>query len=248
MTKLSLILLASCVLSTEAAPAPNSPEKTKPAAASPAAPKPSAAAKAKTPEPEATPAPKKRGLMGRVFGKKETPEATPPATPPATPAPQAAPAPRTGRKSRPADDSQESPAARSKKADPEKAAAQKAQATEPSPEKAANAQPATTKGKKGAKTPVAAVKKPGNEPPVTTDPEVLEKWKLSEAKTKALEDPELRAIKSKADAAVSDEESRKTLRIYNKALFSKIREIDPSIKERADRMEVAILKQLSETE
>ncbi|MDB6173585.1 MAG: hypothetical protein JWL59_2896 [Chthoniobacteraceae bacterium] len=245
MTKLSLILLASCVLSTEAAPAPNSPEKTKPAAASPAAPKPSAAAKAKTPEPEATPEPKKRGLMGRVFGKKETPEATPAATP----APQAAPTPRTGRKSRPADDSQESSTAKSKKADPEKAAAQKAQATESSPEKAANAQPATTtRGKKGAKTPVAAVKKPGNEPPATTDPEVLEKWKLSEAKTKALEDPELRAIKSKADAALSDEESRKTLRIYNKALFSKIREIDPSIKERADRMEIAILKQLSETE
>jgi hypothetical protein len=245
-------LLTVCLLSINAARAldPNTSDKSKLAANSPAAAKPAAAAKAQTPEPEATPAPKKRGLIGRVFGKKSAPEATPPAATPATPAPQATPAPKVSRKTRSADAAKETSTAKSKKPDTEKAVSEKAPtaAEKPAPEKAAESPAVTSKGKKGAKTPVAAVKKPENQPPDTTDPEVLEKWKLGEAKTKALEDPELRAIKSKADAAATDEESRKTLRIYNKALFSKIRQIDPSIKERADRMEVAILKQLADSE
>ncbi len=115
------------------------------------------------------------------------------------------------------------------------------------------AEPAPAKTKKGAKATAQATAKkpatpPANEPPDTQDPEVLEKWKLTEAKSKALEDAELREIKNKADAATTDEESRRTLRIYNKALFSKIREIDPSIKERANLLEAAILKQLSDTQ
>ena len=84
------------------------------------------------------------------------------------------------------------------------------------------------------------------EPPADADPETKEKFQLELAKSKALGDPEIISLKAKADNATTDEESRKALRIYNKALFDKIRKIDPSVSERADRLEELILKRLNE--
>ena len=82
------------------------------------------------------------------------------------------------------------------------------------------------------------------EPPEGADPEVKEKYHFEVAKIKASEDPQVQSLKAKADDAATDEESRKALRAYNKALFDKIRKIDSSVSERADRMEAAIMKRL----
>jgi len=68
--------------------------------------------------------------------------------------------------------------------------------------------------------------------------------KYEAAKVKAAEDPEVKKMKEKADAAPTEEDARKALRDYNKALFKRMREIDPSIKERVDRMETAVLNRL----
>jgi hypothetical protein len=38
------------------------------------------------------------------------------------------------------------------------------------------------------------------------------------------------------------------LRSFNKALFNKIRQIDPTIKDRADRVEAALMKRLLDGE
>ena len=54
------------------------------------------------------------------------------------------------------------------------------------------------------------------------------------------------SLKAKADDAATDEESRKALRAYNKALFDKIRKLDSTVSDRADRMEAAIMKRLGE--
>jgi hypothetical protein len=63
-----------------------------------------------------------------------------------------------------------------------------------------------------------------------------------------METPEILALKEKADNASSDEESRRALRSFNKALFNKMRQIDPTIKDRADRVEAALMKRLLDGE
>lgn len=117
-----------------------------------------------------------------------------------------------------------------------------------------------TPGKKGAKgKPVKAAATPKPAPEVKGpskeeialkqaiaggDPEIIEKAKYQEAKARAGEDSRLKELKQKADEAPNEEEGRKALRAYNKALFQKMRSLEPDIKERADRMEAAVLKQL----
>ena len=93
--------------------------------------------------------------------------------------------------------------------------------------------------------------KPAGENPQATpspvegqDAETQLREKYDAAKTKAAEDPEVKKMKEKADVAPTEEDARKALRDYNKALFKRMREIDPSIKERVDRMEAAVLNRL----
>lgn len=81
-------------------------------------------------------------------------------------------------------------------------------------------------------------------PAADADAEAQEKYRYELAKNKALEDGEVQKLKEKADGAADDTEARKAQRAYNKALFSKMRSVDPSIKERADRIESAIMKRL----
>jgi hypothetical protein len=56
----------------------------------------------------------------------------------------------------------------------------------------------------------------------------------------------VKGLKDKADAATTEEESHTSLRAYNKALFEKIKKIDPSVGDYADQLEKAILKRLGE--
>ncbi len=83
-------------------------------------------------------------------------------------------------------------------------------------------------------------------PSADADADAQDKYRYEVAKNKALQDSEVQKLKEKADGATTDEEAKKSQRAYNKALFSKMRSIDPSIKDRADRIEATIMKRLEE--
>jgi hypothetical protein len=117
-------------------------------------------------------------------------------------------------------------------------------------------EPPKTTGKKGSKGKAAASSTPA---PAQTkeqqalakaqasgDADAIEKAKYDEVKSRAAADEKVAALKQKAEAAPTEEEGRKDLRAYNKALFQKMRALDPSLKARIDRMEAAVLKQLGE--
>jgi hypothetical protein len=177
---------------------------------------------------EPTPRPKKPSFFRKLFGGRKS-KATP------TPAPTPSPTPRR---------SVRKPAATPS---PEPGSTPKLDQTSAvkidRPIKAAD----TPVKKIGTTKPaVTEPRKPAIEPPADADPDVKEKFRFEQAKIKAADDPQVKSLKAKADDASTDEESRKALRIYNKALFDKIRKIDSSVSERADRFEAAILKRLSE--
>ena len=85
-------------------------------------------------------------------------------------------------------------------------------------------------------------------PSADADTDAQEKYRYELAKNKAIEDAEVKKLKEKADGATSDDEARKAQRAYNKALFNKMRSIDGTIKDRADRIEAAIMKRLDTAE
>ncbi len=123
----------------------------------------------------------------------------------------------------------------------------------PKPPSAPRATPAPKATKKtGAATtggPAATpVRKSPVAPAADADAEAQEKYRYEVAKEKALQDPEVQKLKERADGAVSDDEARKAQRAYNKALFGKMRSVDGTIKDRADRIEAAILKRLDSPE
>ncbi len=191
-------------------------------------PKPPAADTAEAPIPEiiSTPKPKKPGFFKRLFGpRKPKEEATP------TPPPASTPTPTPRKTAR--------PAAATPQPEKIKTGASTAPAKPDMPVVAAPTSAKTTAKATPKPKPVA-------EPPADTDPDVQEKFRFDQAKVKAMEDPQVKALKAKADNAATEEESSKALRAYNKALFEKIRKIDKTVAERATRLEAAILKRLSE--
>ena len=175
----------------------------------------------------------KRGFWSKVLGRKDKAETTPqPAK--ATPAPK----PKRGapKKEKPepsTPEPAEKPAAKPEKPAPKAT-------PEPKPEPAPKATPAPKAGKSA---------KPSAKPaPAESEgnAEEAEEAKFKTAKAKASEDPEVQELRQKSDAALGDEEGRKAMRAYNKALYRKMRSIDPSIKERIDAHEAAILRRLGE--
>ena len=95
--------------------------------------------------------------------------------------------------------------------------------------------------------PSASEYKPPITPPEGADAETKEQYRFDMAKSKAIGDPQIKALKDKADLAeAADEESRAALRAHNKALFEKIKKIDPGVSERADALLKAMLKRLGE--
>lgn len=191
----------------------------------------SAAAKKPTPKPQEAPiaevmatpdpTPKKPSFFRRLFGGgKRQPAATP--TPAPTPKPR-----------KPTRKPTSTPA-------PDTANAKVKPTEKPSPSVIVE-KPATS-----SKTAAAAAKKTEPEVPADADAEAKEKQRFEAAKTKAAADPQVKSLKAKADNAATDDESRKALRAYNKALFEKIRKTDSGVAERATRLEAAILKRLTE--
>jgi hypothetical protein len=78
------------------------------------------------------------------------------------------------------------------------------------------------------------------------DADTKEQARFEAARSKALEDAHVKGLKEKADAASTEDESKTTLRAYNKALFDKIKKTDPTVSDYADQLEKAILKRLGE--
>lgn len=203
---------------------------------------------AATPAAQATPVPEKRGFFRRLFGRrtKPVPQATPP---PSTPKPVTRHARRPRAES--GTDSQATTEGTERKADTkghEKVASDQpteaetkgaaARQAESAPSSAA----AITKKRAGQRTSAAKATPPAE----LTTPEAQEKWKYDETRKKALEDEEVRKLKEKANTAPNEEEGRRALRAYNKALFNKMRSLDPSIKDRIDAMEAGVMKRLGE--
>ena len=67
------------------------------------------------------------------------------------------------------------------------------------------------------------------------------------AKDKALQDAGIQDLQNKADSATGDD-AKPAMRRYYKALYEKMRDIDPAIKDRIDRAEAATMRRVeSET-
>lgn len=245
---------------------PEKGKKTDTAASTPAPGKKTTAAAKATPTP-APDGPKKRSIMSRLFGKKKK-EEPPAATPTPTPRPRRPrPKPPTDTETtteQPADKTPDkatekpAPKTEDKKPDTtaEKAEPKAEPKTEPKPEPKAEPEPPKANTKKGASKGKAATSTPA---PAQTkeqqalakaqaggDPDAIEKAKYDEVKSRAAADEKVAALKQKAEAAPTEDEGRKDLRAYNKALFQKMRTLEPSLKGRVDRMEAAVLKQLGD--
>lgn len=74
--------------------------------------------------------------------------------------------------------------------------------------------------------------------------EAKDKARYHEIKAQALTDPEIKALKDKADNASTDAEQRAAEKNFDKALFKKMRTLDPSISDYIDRIEKATMKQI----
>jgi len=81
------------------------------------------------------------------------------------------------------------------------------------------------------------------ETPAEEEAEVSGKFQA--AKTKALSDPEIMDMQSKADSVTGDDAKAATKRYY-RALYDKMRDIDPTLKDRIDRTEAATLRRVDQ--
>ena len=181
--------------------------------------------------------PKKRGFWDKVLGRKGKSAQTPKPVAKSTPTPKPTRVrPKTDRPA-PA-----TPAPTEKRIDKRSAPEPKA-TPEAKPAPAPKATPAPKPSKSSKPQPAPKV---DATPGADVDTETAERTKFTDAKTKAMEDAEVQELKLKADTASSEEEARKAMRTYNKALFRKMRSIDPSIKERIDATEAAIMRRLGE--
>lgn len=253
---LALLICAALAFSLthaqENAPAtPPPPESPQPHVATtvgaipPAPRKPKAAPKlVATPMPVATPIPRKPGFWARLFGRR---------TPRAAPRPKARP---------PVTAANETPKKPATTASP-KPAVRKPSTPKPTPEgpevvkpvpPVEKTEPKSTPEPKPRSTPTPRVKKetpaisksvPAELPP-GSDAEATERWKFGEARRKALEDPEVAGLKNKAENAPEGAEARKVMRAYNKALYEKMRKLEPGLKDRIDGTEAAVMKRIGE--
>ena len=81
--------------------------------------------------------------------------------------------------------------------------------------------------------------------PVSTDPSGLDDvTRFRNAKATALQDAHIKDLKSKADSEVNEAEAHKALMNYNRALFQKIRETDPSVGDYSSRVEESMTKRI----
>jgi len=70
--------------------------------------------------------------------------------------------------------------------------------------------------------------------------------RYEQAKSKAKEDPAVKALKARADQAATEDEARQASVAYNKALFRKVREIDREAADHASAVEFAIIRRINQ--
>jgi hypothetical protein len=75
------------------------------------------------------------------------------------------------------------------------------------------------------------------------DQEAKDKARFNELKAQALQDPAIKALREKADTTAG-EAGREAERTYDKALFDKVKQMDPSISDYVDRLEKYAMKRL----
>ena len=75
------------------------------------------------------------------------------------------------------------------------------------------------------------------------DQEAKDRTRFHELKAQALEDQDLKVLRDKADSLTGDG-AREAEKEYDKALFKKVRAMDPSISDYIDRLETATMKRL----
>ena len=68
--------------------------------------------------------------------------------------------------------------------------------------------------------------------------------KFKAAKAQAMQDAHIKDLKGKADGEVDEAEAHKALLNYNRALFQKIREVDPSVSDYSGRVEQSMTKRI----
>lgn len=200
----------------------------------------------------------KPGFFDRLW-RKPTPAPTP------TPAPVEQPKPKP-RKPKPKPvvvEGEEPPVVVEQPAKPAKIAPPDAKPVEP---------PATTEPPKPVEAPVVS-EPPKPAPAEATPPPVVEPVKPKAGKGKpvpakiaqpekpdlskldeparyqaakeiALKDEALLALKTKADSTIDADEAKRASLAYNRALFRKIRDTEPSLDAYVDRLEQAVLKRL----
>jgi hypothetical protein len=209
-------------------------------------PKTTDAPKPKVLAPPAPTPPPKKGFFGRVFRGRE--KVTPPPAPTPTPAPVTKPKPKPRPKPvKPSTDETEPPKPSPETKPPTEAATPPAETTPPSPapakpptEAAATpdaGKPAPKPGKGGRNAKKGTAEKPA---------EVLDDaTKYKNAHTAAVGDPQIKDLKAKADSALAEDEAHRATVAYNKALFRKIRDLDPSLDAYVDKLEQAMMKRLN---
>lgn len=209
------------------------------------APKPRVIAKPAQPTP--TPAPKKT-LFGRVFGKPEP-------TPAPTPEPKATPKPKP---------KAAKPKPRATEPTPSQPSTTETPAEKPAGDAppAPDATPAQPDGNTPPKPEAAAVK-PDSTPPAAEPPKIAKGTKSKPEKTAkpdlsnldeagkyqaikelAAKDPAIIELRNKADSTVDEGDAKRASLAYNRALFQKIRALEPSLDAYVDRLEQAVLKRL----
>lgn len=90
---------------------------------------------------------------------------------------------------------------------------------------------------------VSAESKPAPELSSLLEQDAKDRARLREVKSAALDDGQVKALKDKADAA-SDSDQRATSKEYYKALYEKMRSLEPALKDRIDRMENVMMRRI----
>ncbi len=184
-----------------------------------------------------TPAPR-RSILDRLFNNpKPTPEPTPtPAPPKPKPRPFKPKATETPEET-PAEKPIEQPAK-----PPVEPTTEKPAPPVPAPPEPAAEAPKLAKGK--SPKPVAVKMAKPDKPDKPDLSNLDEPAKFKAVKALALQDSALLELRGKADSTLDADDAKRASLEYNRALFRKIREIEPSLNTYVDRLEQAVLKRV----
>ncbi len=209
------------------------------------------------------PAPEPRkGLMERLFGRPSVPAAKPTPAPTPTPAPVkqkpklAKPRPKPPVTPDTETTETPAPAAAVKPTEtappPPPPAPETPGSTPPPPPPATGETPAPAETPKPVETPPAPPVKgtKGKKPVKPANPDKPDLSSLDETaryqavKATALKDEAIQSLKSKADSTIDANEAKEASIAYNRALFKKIRALEPSLDAYVERLEQAVLKRV----